>query len=184
MGQTFYPGQKIGEIPDMATLEALVFVLESDGSGLKAGIPGTVSVEGRSGSTSEATVTRVEAIARPRQSESPVKYFETTLALSRSDPSAAPGQFVRATLRLEERDDVLTVPRGALFDKDGRRIVYRLRGGRFLPVEVVLGANSISRVVVEQGLSPGDRIALRDPTGVAAAPSPAAAGGGAPEMGQ
>jgi multidrug resistance efflux pump len=180
VGQTFYPGQKIGEIPDLSTLEALVWVLESDASELKTGVGGTLAIEGKSGSTTDATVTRVEAIARPRQTESPVKYFETTLSLARTDPSATPGQFVKATLRIEERADVIAIPRGALFDRDGQRVVYRSRGGGFEPVNVVVGANSISRVVVLKGLSPGDRIALRDPLrGASTAASPQAARPGA-----
>jgi HlyD family secretion protein len=180
VGQTFFPGQKIGEIPDLSTLEALVWVLESDASELKTGVGGTLAIEGKTGSTTDATVTRVEAIARPRQTESPVKYFETTLSLARTDPSAAPGQFVKATLRIEERADVIAIPRGALFEKDGQRVVYRSHRGGFEPVGVVVGANSISRVVVESGLSPGDRIALRDPLrGVSAAASPQATSPGA-----
>jgi HlyD family secretion protein len=180
VGQAFFPGQKIGEIPDLSTLEALVWVLESDASELKAGVGGTLAIEGKTGTTTDATVTRVEAIARPRQTESPVKYFETTLSLARTDPSATPGQFVKATLRIEERTDVIAIPRGALFEKDGQRVVYRSRGGGFEPVNVMVGANSISRVVVEKGLSPGDRIALRDPLrGASAAASPQATSPGA-----
>jgi hypothetical protein len=50
-----------------------------------------------------------------------------------------------------------------------------------VPVEVTVGRNSISRVVVEKGLREGDRIALRDPlrketsAPSAAAPGPATA---------
>jgi hypothetical protein len=103
-------------------------------------------------------------VAKPRNPQSPVKYFETTLSLERTEAAfMRPGQRVQAVLRLEEREGVLAIPRAALFEKDGRRLVYRGSGGRFAPVEVTLGASSAARVVVEQGLQAGDRIALRDP---------------------
>ena len=56
-----------------------------------------------------------------------------------------PGQRVVATIALEEIKDVLAVPRGALFEKDGRRILYVRREGRFVPLEVQVGPNSIPR---------------------------------------
>jgi multidrug efflux pump subunit AcrA (membrane-fusion protein) len=75
-----------------------------------------------------------------------------------------PGQAVKAVLSLEDVKDAVSVPRGAVFEKDGKRVVYKLDGGRFAPVEVTLGHSSLARVVIEKGLSAGDRIALRDPT--------------------
>jgi hypothetical protein len=94
-----------------------------------------------------------------------VKFFETTVSLDRTDPSfMKPGQRVLANIALEEIQDVLAVPRGALFEKDGQRILNIRRGGRFVPVEVQVGPNSVSKVVITGGLSPGDEVALRDPS--------------------
>ena len=94
-----------------------------------------------------------------------MRYFEATLSLAKTDPAVMkPGQRVRALLRLEEADGVLAVPRGAVFDRDGRRVVYKRQGGAFVPVEVTIGRQSVSRVVIDQGLAAGDVVALRDPT--------------------
>jgi hypothetical protein len=46
---------------------------------------------------------------------------------------------------------------------------------------VAVSRNSISRVVVEKGLAPGDRIALRDPTAVAQTPASSGGPGGRAE---
>jgi hypothetical protein len=51
-----------------------------------------------------------------------------------------------------------------VFEKDGKRVVYRREGRRFVPVEITIGRQSISRVVLDSGLAAGDVIALRDPT--------------------
>jgi HlyD family secretion protein len=176
VGDSAWPGQKLAEIPDLSSLEARVFVLETDAAGLKQGLGGRIAIEGRPGAEFSGRVSRVDALAKPRDQMSPVKYFETTLSLEKTDPAfMKPGQRVRAVLRLEEAEDVIAVPRGALFERDGKRVVYRWEGSGFAPVEVAVSRNSISKVVVDSGLRPGDRIALRDPTLAASAPAGAAA---------
>jgi multidrug efflux pump subunit AcrA (membrane-fusion protein) len=165
VGNTLWPGQKVAELPDLSQLEAKVFVLEADGAGLKTGLPARLAIEGRPGESYEATVAKVEPLAKTRDYQSPVKYFEATLSLGRTDPSfMKPGQKVRAVVRLEEAEGVLAIPRGAVFEKDGKRVVYRREGRRFVPVEIVVGRQSISRLVLDSGLAAGDVIALRDPT--------------------
>jgi multidrug efflux pump subunit AcrA (membrane-fusion protein) len=177
VGDSVWPGQKIGEIPDLSELEAKVFVLEADAAGLKTGLLARIAIEGRPGQEYPAKVSRVDALAKPRERQSPVKYFETTLSLEKTNPALMkPGQRVRAVIELEAADGVIAIPRGALFEKDGKRVVYRREGGGFVPVEVAVGRNSIARVVVEKGLRDGDRIALRDPVrkeaATGAAPTP------------
>jgi HlyD family secretion protein len=181
VGDSVWPGQKLAEIPDLSKLEARVFVLETDAAGLKPGVSAHLVIEGRPGTEFSGTVSRVDALAKPRDQQSPVKYFEITVALEKTEASfMKPGQRVRAVIRLEEAEGVIAVPRGALFDKDGKRVVYRWEGGAFVPVEVTVSRNSVSRVVVDQGLRAGDRIALRDPTLKAAAPTPGSSAPGAP----
>ena len=70
-----------------------------------------------------------------------------------------------AAVRIHYRQGIaqIAIPRGALFEKDGRRIVYCPKDGRFVPVEVTVGPNSVARVVITKGLVPGDLVALRDP---------------------
>jgi HlyD family secretion protein len=182
VGDSLWPGQKLAELPDLSELEAKVFVLEADGAGLAPGLAARLAIEGRPGEEHEATVSKVEPLAKTRDWQSPVKYFEATLSLARTLPGVMkPGQRVRAIVRLEEADGVLAVPRGAVFERDGRRVVYRREGGSFVPVEIAIGRQSISRVVLDSGLAAGDVIALRDPTQRRATAPP---GPGDPEPGR
>ena len=180
VGDTLWPGQKVAEVPDLSRLEAKVFVLEADGAGLKQGQKARFAIEGRPGVEYEASVGRVEPLAKTRDWQSPVKYFEATLQLaSESAGDLRPGQKVRAVVRLDEADGVLSIPRGALFEKDGKRVVYRRSGGLFVPVEVTTSRQSISHLVVGTGLAAGDVIALRDPSAKRSqAPGGAASGPG------
>lgn len=171
VGDNVWNGQPLAEIPDLSAMEAEVYVLEADAGGLKAGKPATVAVESAPGVTYPARIQRVDALAKPRIPGSPVQYFGVTLELARTDPKVMkPGQRVQATLLLDQSKDALLVPRQAVFDREGRSIVYRQGRHGFEPVEVKLGASTMGRIVVASGISAGDVLALRDPTRPAGEP--------------
>jgi len=174
VGDNVWNGQTLAEIPDLALMEAEVFVLEADAGGLTPGKPATVSLESNPGVVYKAKIARTDAIAKPRLPGSPVQYFSVTLELERTDPKLMkPGQRVRAALLLDKRAEALLVPRQAVFERDGRMVVYRRERkaeASFVPVPVELGPSGAGRVVVEKGLKAGDVVALRDPARPAAEP--------------
>src|SRR5262249_23205456 len=99
--------------------------------------------------------------------------------LGKTDPAIMkPGQRVLATLDLGDEKDVITVPRQAVFEKDGKKVVYRKRGKSFSPVPVTLGASAVGRVVVTSGLETGDVIAMAAPEKPVSKPAGGAASGG------
>ena len=172
VGDSVWNGQSLAEIPDLSAMQAEVYVLEADAGGLTPGRPATVSVESAPGVSYPAKIARVDALAKPRIPGSPVQYFAVTLALERTDPKVMkPGQRVQAMLLLDERKSALLVPRQAVFDREGRSVVYRKGRHGFEPVEVKLGPSTYGRVVVESGIRRGDEVALRDPTRPAGTPA-------------
>jgi HlyD family secretion protein len=166
IGQSVWSGYKFGELPDLAVMEAEIYVLEADAGGLAAGKKATVIVESHPDSPVSATVKKVDSLPKPRVKGVPVQYFGATLELARTDPAVMkPGQRVQALIVLGEERDVLVVPRQAVFEKDGKKVVYQKRGKRFESVPVTLGTLGLARVVIEKGLAEGAVIALSDPTG-------------------
>lgn len=165
VGDTIWPGEPVAEIPRLEAMEAKVYVLEADAGGLAKDLPASVELEAHPGRPFPAKVKKVAALAKRRVGWIPVQYFEIVLELERTDPQIMkPGQRLQATLLLDARPDALSVPRGAVFEKDGKKIVYRKSGRGFEPAEVALGPSAVGRVVVEKGLAAGDVVALRDPT--------------------
>ena len=165
VGQMVWGGNAVAEIPKPETMEARIYVLEADAGGLEVGLEASILLDAHPGVSHPATVNKVAVLAQRRNHRVPIQYFAVTLALDRTMPEVMkPGQRVQAVLTLDELEDVLTVPRQAVFEEDGKKIVYARRGGRFEPVEVELGPAAPGRLVIENGLEEGDRIALRDPT--------------------
>jgi hypothetical protein len=102
----------------------------------------------RPGEEHEATVSKVEPLAKTRAWQSPVKYFEATLSLARTDPSfMKPGQKVRAVVRIEEAEGVLAIPRARCSTRTASGSSTGGRGGA---------------LVLDSGLAAGDEIAPRD----------------------
>jgi multidrug efflux pump subunit AcrA (membrane-fusion protein) len=164
-GQTFWPGQKLGEIPDTKNLQAEVYVLEADAGGLTAGQRAEVEPYGTRGEVLVGKVSRVDSLAQPRFPEVPVQYFGATLTFSGPVPSdLVPGQRVRAEILVQDLPKALVVPRQAVYERDGKPVVYLQRWlGSFDSVPVVLGPGALGRVVVRQGLKAGQVIALVEP---------------------
>jgi cobalt-zinc-cadmium efflux system membrane fusion protein len=170
-------------------MEAELFVLEIDGSGLANGQPAEIVIEARPDLTFKGTIRLVDKLAKPRVPGVPVQYFAVVIKLDQTDAAVMkPGQRVRGALILDQ-EDALVVPREAIANKDGKNFVWKRAGHGFEPVDVELGAATSGRVVVKSGLAAGDVVALRDPTksldqaagsGSGAAGGSAAAAGGKP----
>jgi HlyD family secretion protein len=164
IGDMMWRGQPIGEIPELVSMKAEVFVLEADAAGLAVGQKAIVTLESNPDVSFPGKIQAVDKMARPRIPRQPVQYFGVTVEINRTDAQfMKPGTRVRAILELENQANAFAIPRQAMFEKEGRKLVYRKRGDRWEPVEVTIGSSSAGRVVVTRGLVAGDEIALEDP---------------------
>jgi HlyD family secretion protein len=164
VGDTLWRGQPIGEIPELTSMQAEVFVLEADAAGLAVDQKATLFLEAEANVRFTGKVKSIDKMARPRIPRQPVQYFGVIVALDRTDVRLMkPGARVRALLEVENQANAFAIPRQALFEKDGKRLVYVKKGEAFKPVEVTIGSSSAGRVVVTKGLSKGDEIALQEP---------------------
>ncbi|HEX3760193.1 MAG TPA: hypothetical protein VHW23_15860 [Kofleriaceae bacterium] len=154
----------VGEIPLFDQMEAELFVLEADGAGLEVGQAADILVESSPDTAFHGTVQRVDKLAKPREPGVLLQYFSAVVALERADRAVMkPGQRVRATLVLDQRD-ALVVPRQAVVERGGKTVVYRRDSHGFSPVGVEIAAATPGRVAIVAGLADGDVIAARDPS--------------------
>ncbi|MCI0659321.1 MAG: efflux RND transporter periplasmic adaptor subunit, partial [Acidobacteria bacterium] len=163
-GMDVWPGMTLAEIPDPATMQARVYVLDADAAGLKAGCRATLRVEAHPNRAYAARVERVDPLAKRRTWDLPVEYFEAVLTPDRTDAATMkPGQGVGSEITLEEIGGALTIPPQAIFQIKSKPVAFRREGGHFRTVPIRLGSRSLSRVQILSGLKEGDVVALRDP---------------------
>jgi HlyD family secretion protein len=165
VGDTVWPGRPLARIPDLAEMQAEVFVLEADAGDLEAGQIATVWLESDPSTEHRATVKSIDPMAGRRNRRVPVQYFRTVLEIEATDTGTMkPGSRVRSEIVIADLESAIMIPRQAVTTVDGRSVVYRLDRGGFEAVEVELGLTALGRVVVVAGLETGDVIALSDPT--------------------
>lgn len=184
-GDMVWPGRMIAEVLDTSGIELQAKVDEADRANLNAGQPAEVRVDGLPGGVFAGTVRNVSGAAARGffESESRRK-FDTTLQLTAPDERLRAGLSASVVISGRRLTDVLYVPRQALFEKDGKPVVYARRGRGFEATPIAVKFRSESRAVIE-GLSEGAELALVEPgsrgTGARAqaGPSASAAAGGA-----
>jgi HlyD family secretion protein len=75
-----------------------------------------------------------------------------------------PGLLADVEIIVEKIPDALHVPAQAVFEKNGKSIVYVQKEGKFEPREIQLIKRSESTMVLAGGVQPGETIAMADPT--------------------
>jgi HlyD family secretion protein len=69
-------------------------------------------------------------------------------------------QRVTARLLIEEKPNVLMLPRGPFVESEGGRYAYVVRDGIATRTPIRVGATSISAVEIQSGLKPGDKVVV------------------------
>ena len=164
VGDMMWSGFSIGLLPDTSVMQAKLFVQESEAAGLAIGKSATVYLDAYPDKPFTGKVTQVDALAKPKEKDSPVNYFQFTISLDKTLVAIMqPGRQVKAQVHLLNLQDVLTVPNQALFQKEGQYWVYLKTSGGFIKQAVTPGRRSLNRTVITDGLSQGDVIALTTP---------------------
>ncbi len=165
VGRKCWPGMKIGELPDMTTAEAVVYILEKEASGVRADLDAEITLDARPGFPYKAKVKQVAPLAKAVDRRSPVKYFEVVLTLLESDSHFMhQGGIAKARIFIDRQDNVIALPNQIFFHDDKTNWVYVKKGQNFEKCVVTLGRRGPNRTVVESGLEAGAQVAMSDPT--------------------
>lgn len=156
----------LGDLPDLAVMQARVWVHEGEARGLETGLPTTVVLDARPEHPIQATVESMAGVAAPIEDSSPVRYFEVTLSLEPEVGDRAalkPRHQVTARIQVASMDQVLAVPNHAVFHGAGASWLWVHDGRSFAKREITAGRRSPTRTVIESGLAAGEVIALAAP---------------------
>ena len=164
VGDEVWGGRALMDIPDLSKMQVSCLVDEVDVKRLELGQPASVRLEAFPGPVFHGQVTKVAPIASPQPGAPDIRVFELLIDIEEKDERLKPGMSAQAEIVLETIPDALSVPLSAVFEVDGRELVYRRQGRGLKPTEPVLGARNFTAAVVDSGLQEGDVIALKDPT--------------------
>lgn len=164
VGMNVWAGQKLGSLPDLSVMEAKLFILESEASGLKENLPVSFSLDFEPGRVFSGKVIGLDTIAKPLSEESPLKYFETKVSLETTEPALMkPGVQVKASVFVEKQADVITVPNQALAYENGKAFLQVKNSSRVQKRPVEVGPRSLTLTVITKGLKEGEEVVLGQP---------------------
>ncbi|MGH9430565.1 MAG: efflux RND transporter periplasmic adaptor subunit [Terriglobia bacterium] len=186
VGDEVQPGRVIGQILDVNQMEIGVKVNETDRANVSAGQPVEIRMDALPGPVLHGKVKTVAAVASSGFFAAPGRgQFDVTVELEHPDPSLRPGYTGLVLIHAEAARNVLYLPRQAVFEKEGKPVVYVKSGNAFQERPVRISHATDFGVALE-GLKLGTQVALVDPNrkhpaGAAGASSPSpVTGGGAP----
>ena len=162
VGDQVWANQPLVILPDVSRMEVETRVRETDMHKVERNQKVSVRVEAYPDLRLSGTVSLVGTLAQEEKERRGTKFFSVRVLIKESEPRLRPGMTARVEIEVEERPRALSVPLEAVFERDGRSVVY-LAGRRPREREVVLGPSNADFVVVEKGLARGDRVVLQDP---------------------
>ena len=167
-GDHAWPGAAIAEIPDLSSVRFEARIEEADRGKLKAGQSGTVHVDAVPDTDFSGSVRSISTIAQLDFTNwPPAKNFTLDLKMDRTDTRIRPGMKANARIAVETIPDSILIPPQAIFPKNGSSVVYVQNGRKFDEKTVRVGRRSGDTVQVSDGLRPGERVALKNPTELA-----------------
>lgn len=93
-----------------------------------------------------------------------VKYFQIQVLLNESDDRLRPGMTARIEILVDRLENVVYLPLEGVFEKDGQKICYMVRGKGVEERAVQVGKFNDDVIVIDDGIQAGEQIYLQDPT--------------------
>ena len=155
-GQLVGQGYEVAQIAPIGSLVAEVDLVGPDVARVREGLKSRVRYHAWTENSFEGRVVRLAPTL-----DSITRTLRAEVAVDNRDGRLRPGMFVEVTMVAERREDVPVVPREALAERGGRKVVFVLRGQRVNRRDVVAGLGDDDVVEIRQGLEAGERIVVR-----------------------
>ncbi len=150
-------GDLMIQVADMNTMQVRTFVDEPEIGKLAKGQKVEVTWDALPGHTWSGVLVRIPSAVTTL---GPRTVGEITSELPNADHKLLPNVNVNVSVITARHENALTVPREAVHDFDGKRLVYEISNGRIVSREVEIGLSSLTRVQILSGINENTRIAL------------------------
>jgi membrane fusion protein (multidrug efflux system) len=160
-GEVLSPGAPITELYRVDRLKAVAGIPENDIAVFRVGGAATIEVDAFAGRT---FLGRIHLIGPAAQG--PSRTFPVEIAIENPTGELRPGMIARVALVKRTLEDVIVLERDVLQDRDSGPVAIVARDGVARVREVTLGASQGNRVVVENGLEPGEMLIVTGQRGL------------------
>jgi HlyD family secretion protein len=165
-GDRAWPGAPIAELPDVSTLRVSTRADETERGRLALGETVNAQLDAIPDRQFTGKIEQISTIATIDFSAGwPIpRNFNLQIALDQTDARLKPGMTAQLTVVVDRVPDALTIPVEASFQKSGKTVAYVWQSSKFQERVIEVGRRSRDRILIANGLRPGDRVAMKDPT--------------------
>ncbi len=162
-GDQVQPGRTVAEVHAVEEMEIRVKVNETDRANLTIGQEAEIRVDGLPGTSFGGTLKTMAGLSTRRFFDiDAVRQFDAIFALGPLDARIRPGVSAEVRITGDPLKESLFLPRQALFELEGKAVVYIKVGGKFEAREVKISRRTEAHIIVD-GLSEGTEVALVKP---------------------
>jgi len=155
-GNLVSQGFEVARVAPVGELVGDVDLVGPDLARVRAGLPARIRQHAWEGRTFEGRVLRLAPTLDPL-----TRTLRAEVGVDNSEGLLRPGMFVEVTLIAQRHVDVPVVPREALAERGGLKVVFVLEGQRVSRREVLLGLGDDEVVEIKSGLEVGERVVVR-----------------------
>jgi multidrug efflux pump subunit AcrA (membrane-fusion protein) len=148
-------------LPDLSAMVVKATVSEVDAAQVDSGQEVLVSLDAFPGMAYRGIVAKKGTLARRKEHGSKINVFDVDIDIIDKDENLKPGMSASGRIIVDHFSDVLSVPLDAVFERDGRTVVY-LKNKKKREVEV--GRRNDLNIEILSGLEGTEEICLVDPT--------------------
>lgn len=166
-GDHAWSGAPLAEIPESSSLRVAMRVDETERGRLALKQPVTIHLDAIPDRQFGGAIEEISTIATEDFSAGwPIpRNFHVRVDMNESDSRLKPGMTAQLSVIVERVANAVVIPVQASFQKQERTLVYVWTGSKFIEQTIEVGRRSGDRLLIAQGLLPGDRIALEEPVG-------------------
>ena len=158
-----YSGTKLIELPDLNEMMAIVNINEVDVSKILPGTKVRITPDAYSDTTFSGKVTSVANLAQNKDNNTKIKIFPIEIKIEGKSKNLMPGLTVSCKIIINEIPDTIFIPIIAVFKDQGSEFVYVKSGSGFKRQNIKVGSTNTDFVIVSEGLSGNEELALNDP---------------------
>jgi len=155
-GQLVNPGLVVAEVAATDDLVADVDLVGPDVARVRVGLEARIRHHAWEDRLFDGVVYRMAPTIDPI-----TRALRAEVEVDNRDGLLRPGMFVEVTVVGTRREGVPVVPRVAVTDRGGKRVIFLLKGQRVARTEVELGLGDDDIVEITSGVEAGDEIVVR-----------------------
>jgi len=157
VGNFVNPGDLLVQVADLSRVKVVAFVDEPDIGRLAKGQTVNVTWDALPGRSWHGTVTQVPTTVVSRGART---VGEVECEVDNSDRKLLPNVNVSVTIVTSKHENVLTVPREAIHQANGKRFLLEVVGDNLVRRDVETSVSNLTDIEINGGISDGARVAL------------------------